>query len=148
LKNATFAAKPEFLFFKQNFEPTMSTTSKYQSALSLGEKLGVVGGKVEEVNGILHVSGQVDSQHEKDQIWDAIKEAGGTMPTDIVADITVANTGYYAKHKVTKGESLSKIADHYYEDMKDYKKIFDANRDILDDADKIEVGQVLTIPNK
>lgn len=126
----------------------MSTTSKYQSALNIGEKLGVSGGKVEEVNGVLHVSGQVDSQYEKNQIWDAIKEAGGSSPTDIVADITVTNTGYYAKHTVKKGESLSKIADHYYEDMKDYKKIFEANRDILNNADEIEVGQVLTIPNK
>ncbi len=126
----------------------MSTTSKYQSAISLGEKLGISGGKVEEVNGILNLSGQVDSQYEKDQIWDAIKAAGGNVPTDIMADITVANTDYYTKHTVTKGESLSKIADHYYENMKDYKKIFDANRDILSDPDEIEVGQVLTIPNK
>lgn len=126
----------------------MSATNKYQSALNIGEKLGVSGGKVEEVNGVLHVSGQVDSQYEKNQIWDAIKEAGGSSPTDIVADITVTNTGYYAKHTVKKGESLSKIADHYYEDMKDYKKIFEANRDILNNADEIEVGQVLTIPNK
>ena len=126
----------------------MSATNKYQSALNIGEKLGVSGGKVEEVNGVLHVSGQVDSQYEKNQIWDAIKEAGGSSPTDIVADITITNTGYYAKHTVKKGESLSKIADHYYEDMKDYKKIFEANRDILNNADDIEVGQVLTIPNK
>ncbi len=126
----------------------MSATNKYQSALNIGEKLGVSGGKVEEVNGVLHVSGQVDSQYEKNQIWDAIKEAGGSSPTDIVADITITNTGYYAKHTVKKGESLSKIADHYYEDMKDYKKIFEANRDILNNADEIEVGQVLTIPNK
>ena len=126
----------------------MSVKDKYQSALSLGEKLGVSGGKVEEVNGILHVSGQVDSQYEKDQIWDAIKASGGSVPTDIVADITVANDGYYTKHTVAKGESLSKIAEHYYEDMMEYKKIYDANRDILDNPDNIEVGQVLTIPNK
>lgn len=126
----------------------MAVKDKYQSALSIGEKLGVHGGKVEEVNGILHVSGQVDSLYEKNQIWDAIKEAGGTSPTDIVADITVSNSGYFAKHTVARGESLSKIAQHYYKDMKGYKKIFEANRDILDDEDKIEVGQVLTIPNE
>jgi nucleoid-associated protein YgaU len=28
-----------------------------------------------------------------------------------------------------------------------YKQIFDANRDQLDDPDKIEVGQVLVVPN-
>lgn len=48
-----------------------------------------------------------------------------------------------------KGESLSKIADHYYEDMKAYKKIFDANRDITRMMrTRSRVGQVLTIPNK
>ena len=126
----------------------MSVKDKYQSALSLGEKLGVSGGKVEEVNGILHVGGQVDTQYEKDQIWDAIKAAGGDVPTDIIADITVANEGYYTKHTVAKGESLSKIAGHYYDDVMSYKKIFEANRDILDNPDQIEVGQVLTIPSK
>lgn len=126
----------------------MAVKEKYQSALNIGEKLGVSGGKVEEVNGILHVSGQVDTQYEKNQIWDAIKSAGGTAPTDIVADITIANTGYFAKHTVAHGESLSKIAQHYYKDMHAYQKIFDANRDILDNADKIEPGQVLTIPNE
>lgn len=125
----------------------MAVKDKYQSALSLGEKLGVSGGNVEEKNGILYVSGQVTDQYEKNQIWDAIKAAGGDVPTDIVADITVANDGYLTKHTVAKGESLSKIAKHYYDDMMDYKKIYDANRDILDNPDNIEVGQVLTIPN-
>ena len=53
----------------------------------------------------------------------------------------------YASHTVKKGESLSLIAKHYYGDLMKYKQIFEANRDQLDNPDKIEVGQVLTIPN-
>lgn len=125
----------------------MSAKDKYQSVLSLGEKLGVRNGKVEETDGVLRVWGLVNDNYEKDQLWDAIKAVGGANPTDIVADIQVENTNYYTKHTVVKGESLSKIAKHYYDDLMKYKKIFDANRDILDDPDKIDVGQVLTIPN-
>jgi len=125
----------------------MTVKDKYKSVLALGEKLNIQGGKVEEAGGVLKIAGTVDCQYEKNQLWDAIKAVGGEKPADIKADIKVANSGYYAKHTVAKGESLSKIANHYYEDMMKYKAIFDANRDILDNPDVIHPGQVLTIPN-
>ena len=80
-------------------------------------------------------------------MWDAIKAVGGANASDIAADIQVENPSYYTKHTVAKGESLSKIAKHYYDDLMKYKLIFDANRDQLSDPDNIEVGQILTIPN-
>ncbi|MCC6459967.1 MAG: LysM peptidoglycan-binding domain-containing protein [Saprospiraceae bacterium] len=125
----------------------MTVKEKYQSVLNLGEQLKVQNGKVEEKGNVLHVWGTVETQHEKNQLWDAIKEAGGANPADIVADIQVSNPNVFAKHTVEKGESLSKIAKHYYDDMMKYKAIFEANRDILDNADVIHPGQVLTIPN-
>ncbi|MBU6340519.1 MAG: LysM peptidoglycan-binding domain-containing protein [Bacteroidetes bacterium] len=125
----------------------MSLQEKYASVLALGEKLAVRNGKVEETDGVLRMWGLVNDPYEKNLLWDAIKSAGGDNPSDIAADIQVENTGYYTKHTVEKGESLSKIAKHYYDDMMKYKHIFDANRDILDDPDKIEIGQVLVIPN-
>lgn len=126
----------------------MSVKDKYSSVLALGEQLGVRDGKVEEgADGVLRLWGTAETAYEKDQLWDAIKAIGGANPGDIVADITVNNTAYYAKHTVVKGDSLSKIAKHYYGDMMKYKQIFDANRNLLSDPDEIEVGQELTIPN-
>jgi len=125
----------------------MSVKAKYQSVLDLGENLNVTDGRVEEEGGKLNVWGTVETQYDKDQLWDAIKAVGGDNPSDIMADIKVANTAYYTKHTVEKGESLSKIAQHYYKDMMKYKAIFEANRDILDNPDLIHPGQVLTIPN-
>ncbi len=127
----------------------MAVKDKYQSVLALGEKIGVQNGKVEEADGVLRVWGTVETPHEKDQLWDAIKAIGGASPSDIVADIAVTNPSYYAKHTVTKGESLSLIAKHYYgaENLMKYKQIFEANRGILDNPDRIEVGQELVIPN-
>ena len=125
----------------------MAVKDKYQSVLSPGERLGVRDGRVEEADGVLRVWGTVNNGYEKDQLWDAIKSVGGSNPGDIIADIQVTEPGVYARHTVEKGESLSKIAKHYYGDMMKYKQIFNANTHILSDPDSIEVGQVLVIPN-
>lgn len=127
----------------------MAVKDKYSSVLALGEKLGIRDGKVEESDGVLRIWGTAEDTYQKDQLWDAIKAIGGASPHDIVADIQVANSDYYTKHTVAKGDSLSKIAIHYYgkDDMMKYKEIFNANRHILSDPDEIEVGQELIIPN-
>jgi nucleoid-associated protein YgaU len=49
-------------------------------------------------------------------------------------------------HEVKKGETLWKIAEHYYGDGTLYKKIFEANTDTLKDPNIIRVGQRLRIP--
>ena len=49
---------------------------------------------------------------------------------------------------VKSGDSLSKIAQREYGDAHAWKPIFEANRDILKDPDKIFPGQKLKIPPK
>ena len=124
----------------------MSATQRYQPVLDLGSQLNMQDVKVEETDGKLKVWGTVDTQYEKNQLWNEIKRIGGEQPTDLMADITVNNNGYFHKHTVKSGESLSKIAGHYYEDVKKYDQIFEANRNILSDPDKIQPGQELVIP--
>jgi len=50
-------------------------------------------------------------------------------------------------YTVEKGDNLSTIAKHFY-GRQDWKRIYDANRDQLDDPDRIKPGQVLKIPPK
>jgi nucleoid-associated protein YgaU len=50
-------------------------------------------------------------------------------------------------YTVKSGDSLWKIAEAMYGNGSKYTKIFDANRDILDDPDKIFPGQELKIPD-
>ena len=120
---------------------------KYQSVLTLGEQLNIKDGEVKVVDGKLHVWGTAANQYEKNLLWNAIKAAGGEEPTDIMADIKVADTSVYAHHEVASGESLSKIAKHYYGDAMKYNAIFEANRGLLDNPDVIHPGQKLVIPN-
>lgn len=49
-------------------------------------------------------------------------------------------------YTVVKGDTLSNISLRYYGDANKYNRIYEANRSILKDADKIFPGQVLLIP--
>ena len=120
---------------------------KYQNVLTLGEQLNIQDGDVKVVDGKLHVHGTAANQYHKNLLWNAIKAAGGEEPTDIMADIKVADTSVYAHHEVESGESLSKIAKHYYGDPMKYTAIFEANRGLLKNPDVIHPGQKLVIPN-
>lgn len=121
--------------------------SKYQEVLDLGDKLNVQNGDVQEDNGVLKIKGTTQTQYEKNILWDKIKEIGGENPSDIKADIRVADDSVYHRHTVQKGESLSKIAKHYYGDPMKYKAIFEANTDKLKNPDLIYPDQELVIPN-
>lgn len=49
-------------------------------------------------------------------------------------------------HMVAAGDTLGHISQKYYGKAGAYMKIFEANRDILDDPNLIKVGQKLKIP--
>ncbi len=58
-----------------------------------------------------------------------------------------ADENPYTQHYVVKkGDTLSKIAEEHYGDARLYPKIFEANRDILTDPNRIKPGQKLRIP--
>lgn len=121
--------------------------SKYQSVLDLGEKLNIQDRDVKEENGQLKVRGTAKTQHDKNLLWDEIKKVGGENPSDIMADIKVADASVFAYHTVKSGETLSKISKQYYKDPNKYNTIFEANRDKLKSANVIHPGDELVIPN-
>jgi len=121
--------------------------SKYQSVLDLGEKLNIQNGDVQVNGNKLEVRGTAPTQYEKDLLWDEIKRVGGENPEDIMADIKVADTSVYTRHTVESGETLGKIAKHYYGDASKYQQIYQANADKLKNPDLIYPDQELVIPN-
>ncbi|WP_203256806.1 LysM peptidoglycan-binding domain-containing protein [Hyunsoonleella ulvae] len=121
--------------------------AKYQEVLDLGASLNIQNGDVKEENGKLQVWGTANTPYEKDLIWDKIKEIGGENPSDIMADIKVADSSVYHRHVVKSGETLGKIAIQYYGKASKYQDIFKANSDILKNPDLIHPDQELIIPN-
>ena len=50
------------------------------------------------------------------------------------------------EYVIQSGDTLGKLAKKYYGDAMKYPKIFEANRDIIEDPNKIYVGQKIKIP--
>ncbi len=48
---------------------------------------------------------------------------------------------------IQKGDTLWKIAQTYYKDGSRYTEIFEANKEVIKDPDKIYPGQTIVIPN-
>ena len=119
---------------------------KYQPVLGLGTELNIQNGEVTEQQGILLIKGIAKTQYEKNILWDKIKAIGGENPSDIKADIRVSDESVYHRHTVQRGETLGKIAKHYYGDPSKYRAIFQANTQILKNPDVIHPNQELVIP--
>lgn len=64
------------------------------------------------------------------------------------ASSTAPAATVFETYEVKPGDSLSKIAKHVYGSGNEWKKIFDANTDVLKDPNKIFPGQKLKIPAK
>jgi len=65
----------------------------------------------------------------------------GSVDTGIGS--TTANVRTYT---VASGDTLSNISRQFYNDANQWQRIFDANRDILSNPDRISPGQKLRIP--
>jgi nucleoid-associated protein YgaU len=64
------------------------------------------------------------------------------------ASSTAPTSDVHQVYEVKSGDSLSKIAKHFYGNANAWKKIFEANKDVVKDPDKIYPGQKLKIPQK
>jgi nucleoid-associated protein YgaU len=64
------------------------------------------------------------------------------MVDTIVAEEAPASESY----TVASGDTLSAIAERFYGNANDYMRIFEANRDKLNDPNLIHPGQELVIP--
>ncbi|MCP1515834.1 nucleoid-associated protein YgaU [Pseudomonas migulae] len=92
------------------------------------------------------VTGEVATQEEKEKILLAVGNIAGVGSVD--DQITVTGPVVKAATFVTvvKGDTLSAISLRVYGDANKYQKIFEANKPMLKDVNKIYPGQSLRIP--
>lgn len=93
------------------------------------------------------LEGEVDHQADLEKIGLAVGNVKGVDSVDNKMRVTVTEPPAQY-HTVVAGDSLSKIAGKYYGDVQQYNVIFEANKPMLTDPDKIYPGQVLRIPPK
>ncbi|MGS2727762.1 peptidoglycan-binding protein LysM [Psychroserpens sp. BH13MA-6] len=92
------------------------------------------------------VSGMAYDQATREKVVLVVGNTAGIATVD--DQMTVENPEPEAQfHTVVSGDTLGKIAKHYYGNAMKYPEIFEANKPMLSDPDKIYPGQVLRIPN-
>ena len=110
-----------------------------------GHKMDVNDLEVEETDGKVVLKGKAKTQAEAEK---AIIAAGNTPGVaEVESHIEVEEAAPEAVfYTVQSGDTLSKIAKDHYGDAMKYPVIFEANKPMLSDPDKIYPGQTLRIP--
>jgi nucleoid-associated protein YgaU len=125
--------------------------AKYQSVLDLIPKKNVRLDHLHVQDDKLFMQGAAPSEVVKNDIWNAIKEvdAGfGDLTCDLSVDTSLPEPPPDVRtYTVVKGDSLWKIAAHYYGNGAQFPKIIAANPDKLkDEHSVIHPGDELVIP--
>jgi|SRR6185312_5616057 len=136
---------------KQKYQSVQNAIGQNQARL---QNLNMQGDK-------LFMRAEAPSQEAKNKIWDQIKMVDSSY-SDLIADISVSESAQAPRtqaagasvsggqnsrtYTVKSGDTLSKISQQFYNSPHDYPKIFDANRDQLNNPNDIKPGQELKIP--
>ena len=101
------------------------------------------------------VSGEAKNWEEKGKIYvtagnvegiDGVTDSMTVRAAPAQSSTSAATAAAPKYHTVQSGDSLSKISKEVYGDANQYNKIFEANKPMLSNPDKIYPGQVLVIP--
>jgi LysM repeat protein len=140
---------------------------KYQPAITLMQQLQVQVLNINMEDSKLLIRGVAPSVEVKNKIWDQVKlidasyadlicdlsvsqqprqRAAEQAPATMTAGASASGGQNQRQYTVQPGDTLSKISREFYGDPNEYKKIFNANRNVLSDPDTIRPGQKLVIP--
>jgi len=128
---------------------------KYQSVLNFIQSQGVQLQNLNLEGDKLLIRASAPTADLKNRVWDQIKLVDPNF-SDLIADIQspaaaaaaagASSTPAARTYTVQPGDSLSKISKQFYGNASMYMKIFEANKDKLDDPDKVRAGMDLRIP--
>ena len=99
------------------------------------------------------VVGTAASEEERSKAYSAIAGVDNSLSLNISVDTAFQQQAANAaaagsqSYTVQSGDSLGKIAKHFYGDASQWKKIYEANRDTISNPDLIHAGAQLTIPS-
>lgn len=130
---------------------------KYNTLLTISDQQRIQFLNLHVQDNKLFIRAIAPSEEAKNKFWDQVKLVNPNAD-DITADISVDSSRALGAaagggqgqggqtYEVRSGDNLSKISKQFYGDPNEYMRIFYANRDKLNDPDRIQVGQQLIIP--
>lgn len=134
-------------FGKKLFDSAEEASDKLREKLT-GVNPGVSDLDVKFDDGVVSLEGKADSAEAMEK---AVLIAGNTQGvTEVNIDkletpTPAEDVQYYT---IESGDSLSKIAQQFYGNAMDYTKLFEANREVIEDPDLIYPGQKIRVPAK
>jgi hypothetical protein len=122
-------------------------TEKYGSVYNFAQGLGCKNLEAKEENGKMVINATCPTQYDANQIWDKVKQVDPNLASgDLVLNLNVERKDIFGEYEVKSGDTLSSIAKKVTNGKLTYQQIFEANRDVLSDPNKIQPGQRLKIP--
>jgi LysM domain-containing protein len=130
---------------------------KYNTLLTVSDQERIQFLNLHVQDNKLFIRAIAPSEEAKNKFWDQVKLVNPNAD-DITADISVDSSRALGAaagggqgqggqtYEVRSGDNLSKISKQFYGDANEYMRIFYANRETLNDPDKLQVGQKLQIP--
>ena len=106
---------------------------------------GVTDLKVAVHEGVVSLAGEAKSGEALEK---AVLLAGNVEGVEKVMAVTVkaADQQKVEYYEIKSGDSLSAIAKKFYGDAMQYPRLFEANREVIKDPDKIYPGQKIRVP--
>jgi nucleoid-associated protein YgaU len=129
---------------RQQFNPELAMANQADVGQALqGAGVNVFNLSVRDVGGMTAVYGSVQSEDEKRKAEQAIEARVGKISNHLEVEV---KSGSGRSYTVKSGDTLSKIAKDIYGDASQWKKIQEANADLIRDPDKIQAGWTLNLP--
>ena len=124
--------------------------AKQESEEALVNQIKQMGLKVDDLSidfndGVALIKGSAASQAEREKVVLLVGNTKGVSQVDDQMTVQM-QTAEALLYTVESGDTLSKIAKEKYGSAGKYMAIFDANKPMLKDPNKIYPGQVLRIP--
>jgi nucleoid-associated protein YgaU len=133
-------------------EAAAEVAAEQKKAETLEKFVGRLGLEIDDLDivvddDLVTVTGTAPSQEMREKLVLALGNTAGIARVDdrIEVEAPEPEAQFYT---VVSGDSLSKIAKKYYGNAMKYPVIFEANKPMLSDPDKIYPGQVLRIPSQ
>jgi len=132
---------------KKIFTSDAEAAQKIEDSI-VAENPGVENLSVTFDDGVVSLSGKAESAEALEK---AILMAGNIKGVtevnvdNLEAPAPAPEVEYYT---IVSGDSLSKIAKRYYGNAMDYPKLFEANKEVIKDANLIYPGQKIRVPPK
>ena len=123
----------------------MALQNKYSQLINSAKAEGVQNLEVREQDGVLYIDGTAPSMAVKDKLWQVYNTIDPDYRAgDLVLNLVTTDGGLEQReYEVVSGDTLTGIGKKF---GKNWKEIYEANRDRIKDPDKIQIGWKLKIP--